>query len=70
MGGKTISLFLKKFDSSEKTVYEHIYSFFELRNNENSSEQFVANFLLTDCKDGYKGGSVCVLQQVRGLCLC
>ena len=70
MGGKAISLFLKKFDSSEKNVYEQIYSFFELRNNENSSEQFVANFLLTDCKDGYKGGSVCVLQQVLGLCLC
>ena len=37
--------FLKKCDPSEKTVHEPGYSLFEIPGKENSSEQFVANFL-------------------------
>ena len=42
--------------SLEKTVYAPVYSLFEILSNENFFKQFVANFLLPNCKKDYKEG--------------
>ena len=40
----------------EKPVYAPVYSLFKMLNNEIFFKQFVANFLLPNCKEGYKEG--------------
>ena len=46
-------LFSTIFIPSEKLFYAPVSSPFEKLSNENSFKQFVANFLLPNCKAGY-----------------
>ena len=45
LGRKQYVLFRQILISSEKAVYEPVYSLFEMPSNENSFEQFVVNCL-------------------------
>ena len=51
--GKNYVIFRLILIPLEKTIYVPVYSLFEILSNENSFKQFVANSLLTNCKEGY-----------------
>ena len=51
--GKQYALFKKILTPSEKPIYASVHSLFEISSDENSSEQFIANSLKPNCKEGY-----------------
>ena len=54
--GKQYFIFQQILIPLEKPVYTPVYSHFEILSNENFFKQFIANSLLTNCKEGYKEG--------------